>query len=57
MRKLIVGNWKMNGTSRDMSEIIAIAELSGMHAAVDAALCLPATLIDVNPTTYKVHLH
>jgi triosephosphate isomerase len=46
MRKLIVGNWKMNGTSRDVSEIIAIAELSGMHAAVDAALCLPATLID-----------
>jgi len=46
MRKLIVGNWKMNGTSRDVSEIMAIAELSGMHAAVDAALCLPATLID-----------
>ena len=45
MRKLIVGNWKMNGTSRDVSEIMAIAELSGMHAAVDAALCLPATLI------------
>ena len=46
MRKLIVGNWKMNGTSRDVSEIIAIAELSRTHAAADAALCLPATLID-----------
>jgi len=46
MRKLIVGNWKMNGTSRDVSEIIAIAELSRAHVAVDAALCLPATLID-----------
>ena len=41
MRKLIVGNWKMNGTSRDVSEIIAIAELSGIHAAVDMRYAYP----------------
>jgi triosephosphate isomerase (TIM) len=45
MRKYIVGNWKMNGTSRDLPEIAAIAALAQEHAHVDAALCLPATLI------------
>jgi triosephosphate isomerase (TIM) len=45
MRKLIVGNWKMHGVSADMAEITAIAETSRNYADVDAALCLPATLI------------
>ena len=45
MRKLIVGNWKMNGTSRDLAEISAIAEVARHYSSVDSALCLPATLI------------
>ncbi len=45
MRKLIVGNWKMNGTSRDLSEIEAIADLAREYPLVESALCLPATLI------------
>ena len=43
-RKLIVGNWKMNGTARDLDQVRAIAE--GAGEGTDVALCLPATLID-----------
>ncbi|MES2783366.1 MAG: triose-phosphate isomerase [Pseudomonadota bacterium] len=46
MRKLIVGNWKMNGTSRDLDEIRAISTVAQMCASVDSALCIPATLIE-----------
>lgn len=46
MRKLIVGNWKMNGTSADLTEIELIAGAAAKHEAADAALCLPATLIE-----------
>ena len=45
MRKLIVGNWKMNGVANDLAEIAAIAEKSLSYSAVESALCLPATLI------------
>lgn len=45
MRKLVVGNWKMNGRSDDLTEIALIAEAAGRHAGVDCGLCLPATLI------------
>lgn len=45
MRKLIVGNWKMNGVASDLAEIAAIAEKSQSYPAVESALCLPATLI------------
>lgn len=45
MRKLVVGNWKMNGVSSDLAEIVAIAEMASNYAGVDSALCLPATLI------------
>lgn len=45
MRKLIVGNWKMNGLTSDLDEIAAIAKLSATFASVDSGLCLPATLI------------
>jgi triosephosphate isomerase (TIM) len=45
MRKYIVGNWKMNGTSADLAEIAAIAALAQLYPNVRAALCLPATLI------------
>lgn len=45
MRKLVVGNWKMNGVASDLAEIAAIAEKSLSYPAVESALCLPATLI------------
>ena len=45
MLKLVVGNWKMNGVTSDLTEIAAIAEKSLSYSAVEPALCLPATLI------------
>jgi triosephosphate isomerase (TIM) len=45
MRKYIVGNWKMNGTSTDLPEIAAIAAMAATFPSVDSAICLPATLI------------
>ena len=46
MRKFIVGNWKMNGTSSDLDEIAAISLVAQHHITVDSALCVPATLIE-----------
>ena len=46
MRKLIAGNWKMNGSVASLAEAAAVAE--GAKAAADRAdvlLCPPATLI------------
>ena len=43
-KKLVAGNWKMNGTAADLAEARAIA--AGVGEGVDAALCLPATLIE-----------
>lgn len=45
MRKLIAGNWKMNGMTSDIAEIGAIAAAVSAFPDVDTALCLPATLI------------
>nr|WP_315459172.1 triose-phosphate isomerase [uncultured Sphingorhabdus sp.] len=45
MRKFVIGNWKMNGTSADLNEIAAIAQMAARYPAVDSGLCLPATLI------------
>ena len=44
-RKLVAGNWKMNGTSADLAEIAAISA-AAETAGADVALCLPATLIE-----------
>ena len=44
-RRLIAGNWKMNGTSAALGEVTAIAKAAEAHRAVNVALCLPATLI------------
>jgi triosephosphate isomerase len=46
MRKLIIGNWKMNGLASDMETIGAIASLGDRYTDVDFGLCLPATLIE-----------
>ena len=43
-RKLVAGNWKMNGTAADLAEARVIADAVG--EGVNVALCLPATLIE-----------
>ena len=44
-RKLVAGNWKMNGSRAALSELDAIAEAAAAHAGVDVAVAIPATLI------------
>lgn len=44
-RKLVAGNWKMNGLRGDLGHVAAIADAAADHPDVDVALCLPATLI------------
>jgi triosephosphate isomerase len=44
-RKLVVGNWKMNGSLAALSEIGQIAAAAKGHAGVDVAICPPFTLI------------
>ena len=43
--KLVAGNWKMHGLAADLREVTAVS-LAAETAAVDVALCLPATLIE-----------
>lgn len=45
MRKLIAGNWKMNGLLAHLEDIAAIGEAVLAYPSVDTALCIPATLI------------
>ncbi len=45
-RKLVAGNWKMNGTAADVSQVTAISMTAESHRDVDVALCLPATMIE-----------
>ncbi|CAM8640472.1 MULTISPECIES: triose-phosphate isomerase [Sphingobium] len=44
-RKLVVGNWKMNGLMAQLGEVAAIGALAADHGDVEVGLCLPATLI------------
>lgn len=44
-RKLVVGNWKMNGLKDQLGEVEAIGAVAAAHPAVEVGLCLPATLI------------
>lgn len=44
-RKLVVGNWKMNGMRAHLDEVEAIGHVAARHPAVEVGLCLPATLI------------
>jgi triosephosphate isomerase (TIM) len=46
LRKLVAGNWKMNGLRAALDEVAAIAGAARAHAGVDVALCPPFTLID-----------
>lgn len=45
MRKLIAGNWKMNGLLAQLDDIEAIVSAIADFPSVDTALCLPALLI------------
>ncbi|RCL02927.1 MAG: triosephosphate isomerase (TIM) [Candidatus Tokpelaia sp. JSC161] len=48
IRPLIAGNWKMNGTSKSLSELINIADELEDHATeqdFNTLVCLPATLL------------
>ncbi len=44
-RKLVAGNWKMNGLLAALPEVEAIAAAAAANPGVDVALCIPATLI------------
>lgn len=44
MRKLVAGNWKMNGSLASLGELDAIAR-AAQDIPVDVAICPPATLI------------
>jgi triosephosphate isomerase len=44
-RKLVVGNWKMNGNLAALTEVRAIAEAAKKATGVDVAICPPFTLI------------
>lgn len=44
-RKLVVGNWKMNGMRAHLGDVEAIGQVAAAHPAVEVGLCLPATLI------------
>ena len=44
-RKLVVGNWKMNGSLAQLAELHAIADAAREAGGVDVAICPPFTLI------------
>ncbi|MES2271697.1 MAG: triose-phosphate isomerase [Pseudomonadota bacterium] len=44
-RKLVVGNWKMNGLRAHLPQVAAIGAEASAHGAVEVGLCVPATLI------------
>lgn len=44
-RKLIVGNWKMNGLLAQIGEIEAIDRVAAANRAPEIGLCVPATLV------------
>lgn len=44
-RKLVAGNWKMNGSLAALGEVAEIAEAARAMAGIDVAVCPPFTLI------------
>ena len=44
-RKLVAGNWKMNGSLAALAELDGIADAAAAHTGVDVAIAVPATLI------------
>jgi triosephosphate isomerase (TIM) len=50
LRKLIAGNWKMNGNRDALAELDGIAKAASANPGVDVAICPPATLIGLAKT-------
>lgn len=46
LKKLIAGNWKMNGVKSNLDHIKDIAEQAALYPNTDVALCVPTTLIE-----------
>ncbi|SFR77104.1 triose-phosphate isomerase [Sphingomonas jatrophae] len=44
-RRLVAGNWKMNGSLAALAEVGTIAEAAARATAVDVAICPPFTLL------------
>ena len=44
-RKLVAGNWKMNGSLAALKELVEIADAARKAGGVDVAICPPFTLI------------
>lgn len=44
-RKLVAGNWKMNGDRAALAELDGVAAAAAVHTDVDVAVAVPATLI------------
>ncbi|QPC87776.1 triose-phosphate isomerase [Mesorhizobium sp. NBSH29] len=47
VRPLVAGNWKMNGTSAQLTELHSIGNgfMQGLDAETEALICVPATLL------------
>jgi triosephosphate isomerase len=45
LRKLVAGNWKMNGSLAALAELDAIADAAVASTSIDVAICPPFTLI------------
>jgi triosephosphate isomerase len=45
LRKLVAGNWKMNGSLASLAELEPILAAAEAHAGLDVAICPPFTLI------------
>ncbi|MFN4273612.1 MAG: triose-phosphate isomerase [Aliihoeflea sp.] len=47
IRPLVAGNWKMNGTSTSLAELLRIGQgfMSGLDTETEALLCIPSTLL------------
>lgn len=45
LRKLVAGNWKMNGSVAALAELDGIAEAAAANPGLDVAVCPPFTLI------------
>jgi triosephosphate isomerase len=47
IRPLVAGNWKMNGTSASLEELLAIGRgfMGELEAETEAVVCVPATLL------------
>ena len=45
LRKLVAGNWKMNGSLAALAELEAIQAAAAANNSVDVAICPPFTLI------------